>query len=233
MNINASRFVIEINNNNHDMAAILMLKEAVNICKEMKLGRITLLVPAKKTFPGTRAGVIIDDVIGSGASKSLCSGNMIDLDGIKLHLESIDTFSVYNEYELLVSIYLSKGLDVFDAPSRVAALIYLPWIESEGKAWLSTWDAKVLGHKTWQCEPLQLDEPVVEALQDLTRSINLSTGLINDSDKKSALIMFADFRKKKLHPDPEGIRRWALRHGWEPKYARELARQAEIHLKHN
>lgn len=232
MNVDAPRFVVEINSNGHEQAAELMLIESLRICKEMGLERTTLLVPAKGSFSETVAGRTIDSFTKSGTVKALCSGTVVRLNGIRLHLESVE-FDEYKNYELLVGIYLSdKGLDTLDSPTRVAAVMYLPWLEEEGKAWLSTWGATVLGQETWQPEPLQLDESVVASLDELTNSINLSTGLVNDIDKKDALEMFASFRKRGLYPDPEHIRRWALRNGWEPEHARELARQAEIRLKH-
>lgn len=232
MNEHSRRFVIEISGNDHRKAAEIMLIESLRICKQMGLEQITFLVPAKESFPTTVAGTAIDGLTKSGTVKALCAGKALSINGINLRLESLKTFNEYMDYQLLVGIYLrEESLDTFDSPARVAALMYLPWTEKEGRLWLSAWEATVIGQEKWQPEPLQLDESVVASLEDLTHSINLSTGLINSMDKKSALEMFASFRRKGLYPNPEDIRRWALRHGWEPRYARDLAHQAEIRLK--
>lgn len=237
MNAGAPRYVIELKGNDHDKAADLMLHESLRICKEMGLGRITLLVGVKEDFPTDIPGKAIDSRIAPGTAKNLRAGAAIEVNGVNLHLVSIKTFDEYKEYEFLVGIYLSdklpeKSLDVLDSPTRVKAIMYLPWTEKDGKSWLSTWnDATVLGQESWEPESLQLEESVVKALVDLTEDINLSTGLSNNTNKKIAKKMFADLRKKGFDPVPEDIRRWAMRNGWEPSHARVLAHQAEISLK--
>lgn len=232
VNTNAPRFVVELNNNDHHKAAAVMLEQSLRICGDMGLERITLLVPAIKYFSTSIACTTIDRLVQPGIGKALCSRNAVKINGISLDIESLDTLNEYSSYELLVGIYLSaKDLDKLDSPSTVKAVLYLPWTEEEGKKWQSTWEADILGQENWQPESVQLDEAVTAALDDLTEGINLSTGLTHPMDKKRATEMFAKLRKNGLYPQPEDIRRWALRHGWEPKYARELARQAELRLK--
>ena len=231
MNTDKPRYVVELHGNDHDAAAECMLRESFRICEEKGLPRITLLIPAKKYFSTTPVAAMIDQLIGRGTAKDICGGS-VRVNGIELHAAYSDTFDEYEEYQMLVGIYLqSKSLDKLDTPSRVAAIVYLPWTEAEGKGWLSTWRATVLGQHSWQPEPLRLEEQVVAALQALTEEINLSTGLCQDMDKKLAVRMFANLRRHGFYPDPEEVRRWALPHGWRPADARDLAHQADISLR--
>ena len=64
----------------------------------------------------------------------------------------------------------------------------------------------------------------------LTRHINLSTGLINLSDKRSAIELLKILRDNRELYDPASLRAWALRHGWTPEGAEDLEKYAQAVL---
>jgi hypothetical protein len=67
-----------------------------------------------------------------------------------------------------------------------------------------------------------LPGPVEEALERLTQTINLSTGLSHPSDKKHAERTIAELRQEGHSFHPVEIRRWAQRNAWSSNAAANL-----------
>ena len=67
-----------------------------------------------------------------------------------------------------------------------------------------------------------LSTHVENALQRLTDTINLGTGLNHPSDKKHAERTFDKLRADGHAFDPVEVRRWAQRHNWSSGAAAEL-----------
>lgn len=203
-------------------------REVLGVCTQHGIGKLTLVVPSKKILTNT----IIGQFLGDNATKKLLNKEVINIeDGPQLNLESINTFNTYSEYGAIVGIHLSaKNLDRIGFVQSAEAIIYLPWLEDEGKAWLETWKATVLGESNWQATRSPLNDEIADALERITSSINLSTGLSHPCDKDHAKRIFQDLRSQGLHADREDIRGWALRRGWHPKSAQELATLSERYL---
>jgi hypothetical protein len=68
---------------------------------------------------------------------------------------------------------------------------------------------------------------VEKAMEALTVSVNLSTGLGHPSDKESAIGMLKLLKSAGENYEPEQLRAWAVCHGWQPRHARSLAELAE------
>jgi hypothetical protein len=109
---------------------------------------------------------------------------------------------------------------VDDSPAR--AILYLPWTEDEGREWKATWRPETIGRDTWRPNVAELPEKVQARLTELTKQINLSTGLGHPSDKASAKKAIADLRAGGHDFDAGEIKRWAKRHGWRSDAATEL-----------
>lgn len=221
------RYVIETNL--PDKAATqFMFSQAVRVCRELGIKEVSLLVGDKGQFRTTEVGLLL----GSDGAGALCFGRRIPLqDGILLALQSLHRFDQFATYGLLIGVYLSTdGLDKLDSASRAQAIMFFPWTEKEGKAWLSTWDATVLGQREWCAEPLQLDPGVEGALAEFADEINLSKGLCRPADRQLARGTFADLKKRGLRYDPEHVRWWALRNGFQPRDANHLKEMAQKSL---
>jgi hypothetical protein len=228
MTANIPRYIIQ--SHGPDLDAIkLAFKSAFQICTMESISEITLLVPAKGSFPNT----VVGRFLGENVSKALCKGMKVKItDSVYLTLESPKTFNPYGSCGMLIGVHLSrKDQDLMDSVISAKAIVLLPWTEEEGKAWMSTWSPSVIGVSFWQVHQPVLDPAVQEELLRLTRNINLSTGITHPSDKKFAQHALSKLKAMGHHPDPEAIRKWALRQNWEPKDAEDLKKLASRYFK--
>lgn len=203
-------------------------REVLGVCRQCGIGNLTLLVPTKKAFPDR----VVGRFLGQEVSKDLCDKKTIAVsDDLSMNLESVNTFQPYGEYGMVMGIHLSaRGIDLMDSTVSASAIVFLPWTEEEGKAWLETWNPVLLGKSDWQATRAPLPDEIADALQRITSSINLSTGLSHPSDKAFARRVLQDLRSGGLKADREEIRSWALRNGWHPRSAEELAVFCERYL---
>jgi hypothetical protein len=102
------------------------------------------------------------------------------------------------------------------------AIMYLPWNDTEGQEWQATWHPETVGPKTHNTSPSSLPKAVEEALHQLTKAINLGTGLGHPSDKKHAERTIDRLRADGHSFDPAEVRRWAQRNGWSSDAAADL-----------
>jgi hypothetical protein len=207
----------------------MAFQTAYQICITEGISEITLLVPAKGSFPNT----VVGGFLGMDVSKALCKGVKVKItDSLCLNLESPKTFNPYRSYGMLVGVHLSlKDQNLMDSVLSAKAIVFLPWTEEEGKSWMSTWSPSALGKSLWQVPQPALDPVVEQELLRLTRNINLSTGITHPSDKEFARRILSKLKGMGHHPEPEDIRKWALRQNWEPKVAEDLKKLASKYFK--
>jgi hypothetical protein len=197
---------------------------AVKLSQEEGFQIITFLVPVKSDFEHS----VVADLLGQKVMKALLKGERVKaIDNINFELESVKTFREYASYEIIIGFYLSqKGIDVFDSVRNAKVLIFLPWLEEESKNWIDRWNPIVHGEEKSE-KPSSLLGPVVEQkLKDLTAVINLSTGLGHPLDKQHAKDTLAKLRSSGERFSPNDIKNWAIRNGWPPKHAEQLAKLA-------
>lgn len=223
MSADIPRYLIE--NHGPDQEAIkTAFAGAFQVCVQHGITSITLLVPAKGAFPTTVVGTFLGDKV----TKALCKGETVRIgDDLNMDLESAKTFAPYKSYGMVIGVYLSqKDQNALDSVSSAKAIVLLPWTEEEGKAWMSTWNATVLGKSTWQVQQTAFPQDVEDALLSLTHRINLSTGLSHPLDKKAAQDTLSGIKRRGHRIDPEDIRKWALRNDWRPDDAEDLGKLA-------
>ena len=228
MSASTPRYMIENHGPDHE-AIKTAFAGAFQVCAQNGITNITLLVPAKGAFPNTVVGTFLGDSV----TKALCKGESVRITAdLTMNLESPKTISPYGSYGMVVGVYLSqKDQNVLDSLSNVKAIVLLPWTEEEGKTWLSTWNATVLGKSTWQVQQTAFPADVEEALLLLTHGINLSTGLSHPSDKESAKRTLFGIKRRGHRLNPDDIRRWALRNNWQPRDAEDLGKLAARYFK--
>jgi hypothetical protein len=219
MSASTPRFLIE----NHGASTEnvqLALREAVKYCITNNIQNIVLVVPAKGHF----LGGIVADVLGH-AAKSLHAGNSVTISGtnISLTLAHPGGISVVPKSALLLGTHLSQdGIAKLDDAFNASAIVYVPWMEEEGKEWMSTWQPIIWGPSTWQFAASTMAPAVLDALNGLHSRVNVMTGLAHPADKEDAKATFKEL-KKGGHPiDPEEIKRWALRNGWNQQATKDL-----------
>ena len=202
---------------------------AVKVSREKELKMITLLVPMKSNFENS----VVADLLGKKVIKTLLKGQKVKaIDDIYMELESIQTFSEYATYEMIIGIYLSqKGIDVLDSVRSVKAIIFLPWLKDEVSDWIARWNPSIVGEPALTKPPSILDPTALKKLRDLTSGINLSTGLGHPSDKQAAKDTFSKLRSEGIGFDPNDIKNWAIQNGWHPQHADRLAKLSEKYMK--
>lgn len=122
----------------------------------------------------------------------------------------------------------AKLLDLLDDHHGTNAVAAVPWLLKD----LETWSrarrpVDLLGVSEQRLEP-EIPDPVVRiAMEHLTGSVNLSTGLVHPSDKAHAVETFKILLKGGHRWSPDGLQAWALAHGWDSRGAADLRKYAK------
>ncbi len=217
------RFLIENHGPNVDAFKIALV-EAIKFSRANSIDKITLIVSAKGSFPHT----VIGEFLGEQASKLLCKGDVVDLGyGISMNLEIPSSLSSHKKFGIVLATYLSeKDMSIIDAIRSTQAVVYLPWHEDDGKKWLAYWNPIIWGNSSWIVEPLTFSQEIEDALNRVTRGINLSTGLSHSNDKEFAKCIFQKLKSEGYDLEPEDVKSWAIKNGWKAKHAEEFGKLA-------
>jgi hypothetical protein len=227
MAANIARYLVE-NSGPNESALGAGLREAIRICQRDGIPSITLLMETKQAFQGS----VLATVLGPPISKRLAAGKTVKSAGIEIKLESAKTFSPYIPDGMIIGVHVGRGgLDALDSATSAKAIVLVPWLEVEGKRWMSVWNPTVLGKSTWTASAIDVPPEAEAALQRLTRTINLSTGLSHPSDEEFAKRTFAELKDAGKVPKPAEARKWAVRNGWDPRHADELEKLAKRNFK--
>jgi len=229
MAANTVRYIVESHGADYDALETAFreaFREAVQICSEMCIENITLVVQRKKSLPDTVVGRFVGRLLGEDASKALFKGKSKRLaNKVNLSLESLRTFDKYGQHGFLLAIHLSgDDMDKIDS-ADAKAILYLPWLEDEGKEWISIWNPTVLGESTWEVPLLSLEPAVEAALKALTSLVNL--GMLHPNDERDIKEAFAKLKRAGHRPSSKKIRAWARQNGWPGGSASELRKLAK------
>lgn len=203
----------------------LALAYAEKIAKAAKVLNVILLTHTKAQLDGTG----LSQGLGSTAAKAMSKGTMVNLPwGGKLQAETMRTIEYKARNSVVIAYYADeKLLDLVDGLQGIVGVVVVPWVAGEADNWAARWGAIVHGQER-QSPSVLIDDPVVvRALETLTGTINLSTGLGHPRDKQAANEILRILRAKG-HSDPSGnIKSWAIRHSWKPAAASELEALAQ------
>ena len=196
-------------------------------CKRVGADTLTIVTPAKNNLDS----IVVGDFLGDAVAKKLMKGNrvMVGNEGVALEHESVAAAVKKHSLRVAVAFYVSaEDMIKLDA-LHLQALIYVPWLETEGVAWASKWNAETHGAQTIG-GAIDLPQEVIKALEGLTAFVNRSTGLSHPSDKKHAKDVFSKLAVSSLKWAPEEIEKWAVRNGWRPDDASDLASLSSKYL---
>ncbi len=199
---------------------------AIRECEALKVKEFTLVVAAKNNFEST----VIGQFLGRSAKK-LVKGDLVPVDtaGNKVRLESVATMVKEHSAKVVLALHLTPA-DIQKLDDLwIDTLIYVPFNEADGQAWASKWDIETFGVQKVD-HPINLPEEVVEALQGLTASINLSTGLGHPSDKRDAKLTFEKLRDAGVRWEPSELEKWAVRNKWRADHAQNLSELSARYL---
>jgi hypothetical protein len=159
---------------------IIAIQKAIEICENnLEVKKIVLLIHTQKNTG------YLERIFGTRETKKFFNGFKINESLPILKTETIKTIN--DEYQnkiVLVTFGLrSEELYQYDNYESVVAIIAHQWSEDGVKDWAKTWSAvDILTNE--QAERQKLPHKVVQnALNNLTQSINMSTGISHFSDE--------------------------------------------------
>jgi hypothetical protein len=168
-------------------------------------------------------------VLGERGAAALIAGRSLP---VKTQTVSLVTVTKRLPYSLRGSVVLSvwlddKHLSALD-DAQPAAICAVPWIPDSIQKWRRSWNPRELRKGLPSAPEVAIDNAVViEALQSLTVSVNLSTGLSHPSDRDDAIHTFRALRHGREAYDPAAVRAWAVQNGWSATGADELQEIAQ------
>jgi len=105
---------------------------------------------------------------------------------------------------------------------RPPAICVITWIRGELEDWKAAWGPVDLRSGS-AAKPAEVSNPVaLQALISLTASVNLGTGLSHPSDRSTAINTFRILKANAIPFNPDEIRSFAARNGWNAGDATEL-----------
>lgn len=166
--------------------------------------------------------------LGENTAKALLDRREVPLpSGAMLRHGTLATLRYPSGRPVIIAYYADdKLLDFVDGMAGVQGVVAVPWVAGEVDQWRERWGPIVHGEEKHAPAEL-LDDPVVEAaLRSVSAMINLSYSLIQSHDKQWVDDALRVLRAKGHRLDGAKIRNWAIRNGWKPGAADDLAKLA-------
>ncbi|PZV37067.1 hypothetical protein B5V02_18550 [Mesorhizobium kowhaii] len=167
----------------------------------------------------------LENFLGS-AARSLRAGNGVPLStGGNLRHATLQTVRNSARGTVVIAYYANEELvEKIDSLIGILGVVAVPELEGEIDNWIARWTPTVHGQAP--AAPAQLiADPVVEkALTALSSWINRANGVLNPRDKEHADETLRILRAKGHLFEPEKIKSWAIKNGWQLGAADELAR---------
>lgn len=199
--------------------------EAIGDRAGSKAGEVILFTTTKNQLKGTSLATHI----GAPAAKALLANRTVGLpSGRQLRHATEQTLGGYARGAIIIAYYADeKMLDKLDGISGLAGIVAVPWMPDGIDRWKMRWAPLVHGEEPAAPAPL-IEDPVVEAaLSALTIRVNTSHGALQARDKEPADETFRILRVKGHVLEPERVKSWAIRKGWNPGAADDLAKIAQ------
>lgn len=166
--------------------------------------------------------------IGSANTKLLLANHSIDLtSGRSLRHATLQTLGGSARQAVIIAYFAEDMMmETIDGLAGVIGVVVVPDFSYSIDQWSERWTPIVHGQE--QTAPVELlsDNVVERALQELSNRINLSNAVINARDKEHSDETLRILRAKGQILEADKIKSWAIRNGWQPKAADELAKLA-------
>lgn len=205
-------------------ALMLSLAYAQEIGKKTSTRDILLVTHAKDQLRHTP----LADNLGAIATKALLAGRPASLpSGATLRHGTLATLRYFSGKAVVIAYYADeKLLEFVDGIERLTGVVAVPWVPGENDTWRERWTPIVHGEAKQEPASI-LDDAVVEAaLRSVSGIVNLSHTLLQSRDKEWVNEVLRILRAKGHTLEPLKIKNWAIRYGWKPGAADELAKLA-------
>lgn len=167
--------------------------------------------------------------VGAQWAKTLLGNSVVPLPkGGQLRHATLQTLRDSGRGAVIIAYYADEGmLEMLDGIAGIIGIVAVPDFPGEIDGWTARWNPLVHGQQQVSAPALLITDPVVEkALTALSGWINLSHAIMNPRDKGHAEETLRILRAKGHAFEPHNIKSWAIRNGWKPGAADELAKLA-------
>lgn len=215
-----TRFYIDTKGND-DQAYYEAIKFACRISEEDgTIARVTILIQSKQQNSW------FERLYGKDVVKKLS-------EGVKFNeckpIFKFETIKTYKDYSKASEIVITCGLNVEDVLKiddyySVKSIIAIPWFEDGLKKWVNTWNPTEIRRNQKPLVEFTLPSCIViKALEDLTGSINMSTGIQHTSDENKAKTYILALHKYESSIDSDIVGSYLVRElGWMTEHAKEI-----------
>ena len=215
-----TRIVVPIDSQN-PMAWKVAAVCADYFCLHSTADKILLLTHTKEQLRRT----VLATHIGPAAKTLAANGELVMPSGAALrHVTRQTASQLANRTVVIVFFADDDLLEIVDGWTGLAGVIAVPDCAGQIDGWIERWSPSIYGQDQTKCEVDLLADKVVEnALEALSRSVNLSHNIMSPRDRNDAKETLRILRAKNHFPVPAKVKSWAIRNGWKPGAAEELA----------
>ncbi len=203
----------------------LAFSYAQKIANDQGTERIVLFTPSKQQLKTTT----LAQTLGPVVAKALTDNRRPRLNGrFTLENETFRTVRSALPQAVVIACYTDeKMMEQLDGINGLVGVIAVPHIQGAADIWQKRWNAYIHGAaRQAQPAPLIDDRVVAAALASLTILVNVSHGILHPRDRQSADMVLRILRAKGHELDSASTKSWAIRNGWAPKGAEDLAKLA-------
>lgn len=199
--------------------------EQINCATTPPVGDVILLLHQKSLLSHTS----IAGFLGDAQAKILRDGGKLRLkSGAILRLETKRTLSHLTRPTTIIAFYADDTiLEMLDGLQNVAGVVAVEDLKGQAAQWKARWSPTVPGEASKPPVELISDTVIVEALKSLSILINKGNGLLTTRDQDWAKDVLRILRNKGHTTDPNALKSWAIKDGWKPGAATELAKLAK------
>lgn len=171
----------------------------------------------------------IDRIFGRNTAKALFKGAKIDKDLPLVKIETLKTIDDNHKNRVLVTYGLrSEELFKYDDFESVTAIIAHQWSEDGVKDWAQTWAAtEILSNIT--IYKINLPHKIVqEAFKELSKVINMSTGILHSMDNETCKTYLRALNKYDYDLSPMEINSYLMTElNWNSDNAKDVIKLIE------
>lgn len=167
--------------------------------------------------------------VGATAAKKLLTNSAVPLEsGGQLRHATLQTLRGSGRGAVMIAYYADEGmLETLDGIDSIVGIVAVPDLPDDIDGWIARWNPLIHGKQQASVPAPLMTDPVVEkALTALSGWINLSHAIMNTRDKAHADETLRILGAKGHALEPDNIKSWAIRNGWKPDAADELAKLA-------
>ena len=192
--------------------------------KSKEYGGGFLLIPVTSNLEG-----IVEDIVGREIVSKLRKNGSVVINGANITLVTEKKMIYRANNRSVLSLYGGKKiLDKIDSVQDISEILVFPWMMDEIKNWIKTWNATELGQPQPTTLELVSNPVVVKALESLTASVNLSTGISHPLDRSRTIWTFKFLKEYNESYNPDEIKSWLISKGkWRATAAQEAMEIAQ------